>query len=53
MLDALGIEREALGLSWSSLARIGNLSSSSVLHVLAETLDGRLRPAGVERREAW
>ncbi len=39
---ALGIDREALSLSWDSLDRIGNLSSASVLHVLADTL--RLRP---------
>lgn len=40
--SALGISREALALTWDSLARIGNLSSASVLHVLADTL--RLRP---------
>ncbi|MDQ3627307.1 MAG: type III polyketide synthase [Actinomycetota bacterium] len=39
---ALGIGREALSLTWDSLNRIGNLSSASVLHVLADTL--RLRP---------
>jgi alkylresorcinol/alkylpyrone synthase len=27
--------------TWDSLARIGNLSSASVLHVLADTLAGR------------
>ena len=37
--DALGLDRQALDRSWRSLDRIGNLSSSSVLHVLAETLD--------------
>lgn len=38
---ALGIDHEALALSWDSLRRIGNLSSSSVLHVLADTLEKR------------
>jgi len=27
--------------TWRSLARIGNLSSASVLHVLQDTLEGR------------
>ncbi len=45
MQDALGVERSALGVTWDSLARIGNLSSASVLHVLADTLaDHRPRP---------
>jgi alkylresorcinol/alkylpyrone synthase len=39
--DALGVEREALQVTWDSLARIGNLSSASVLHVLADTLEQR------------
>ncbi len=34
---ALGLPDEALAASWHSLARVGNLSSSSVLHVLADT----------------
>ncbi|QNN53468.1 type III polyketide synthase [Nocardioides mesophilus] len=38
---ALGVDREALRLTWESLARIGNLSSASVLHVLADTLEQR------------
>lgn len=38
MQESLGITREDLGLTWSSLARIGNLSSASVLNVLADTL---------------
>lgn len=37
--DALGVPREALALSWACLDRVGNLSSSAVLHVLADTLD--------------
>lgn len=38
MQEALEVDREALGVTWSSLDRIGNLSSASVLHVLADTL---------------
>jgi alkylresorcinol/alkylpyrone synthase len=41
MQAALGVEREALQVTWDSLARIGNLSSASVLHVLADTLADR------------
>lgn len=37
----LGVEREALQVTWDSLAAIGNLSSASVLHVLADTLAHR------------
>lgn len=35
---ALELPPEALELSWRSLERVGNLSSSGVLHVLADTL---------------
>jgi alkylresorcinol/alkylpyrone synthase len=35
---ALDVPREALGVTWDSLARLGNLSSASVLMVLAETI---------------
>ncbi|MFB7090489.1 type III polyketide synthase [Streptomyces sp. NPDC056296] len=38
MQDALGVDRDALQVTWDSLRRVGNLSSSSVLHVLADTL---------------
>ncbi|MDQ3616124.1 MAG: type III polyketide synthase [Actinomycetota bacterium] len=38
---ALGVDREALQVTWDSLAQIGNLSSASVLHVLADTLQNR------------
>ncbi len=38
MQETLGVPRSALGVTWDSLARIGNLSSASVLHVLADTL---------------
>jgi alkylresorcinol/alkylpyrone synthase len=38
---ALEVPREALQLTWESLARVGNLSSVSVLHVLEDTLSQR------------
>ncbi|HLS43997.1 MAG TPA: 3-oxoacyl-[acyl-carrier-protein] synthase III C-terminal domain-containing protein [Ornithinicoccus sp.] len=38
MAEALEVPPDALGVTWRSLARIGNLSSASVLHVLADTL---------------
>jgi alkylresorcinol/alkylpyrone synthase len=41
MQQTLGLHREALQVTWDSLARIGNLSSASVLHVLADTLAQR------------
>lgn len=37
--NALELPREVFELSWASLERVGNLSSSSVLHVLADTLE--------------
>jgi alkylresorcinol/alkylpyrone synthase len=37
----LELEPDALEITWRSLAEVGNLSSSSVLHVLADTLDKR------------
>ena len=40
--DSLGLTDEDVALTRTSLARIGNLSSASVLHVLADTL--ALRP---------
>jgi alkylresorcinol/alkylpyrone synthase len=36
---ALALSPEQLARSWDSLDRVGNLSSSSVLHVLADTID--------------
>lgn len=39
--DALGLPQAALQVTWDSLAQIGNLSSASVLHVLADTLRER------------
>ncbi|MDU0315349.1 3-oxoacyl-[acyl-carrier-protein] synthase III C-terminal domain-containing protein [Phycicoccus sp. M110.8] len=41
MEDALEVPDDALGVTWRSLDRIGNLSSASVLHVLADTLRER------------
>jgi len=48
MQQALDLHDGQLDVTWRSLAAIGNLSSSSVLHVLADTIDGR---DGVERPE--
>ena len=39
--DALDVPRDAVRLTWDSLARIGNLSSASVLHVFEDTLRDR------------
>ncbi|CUR59705.1 Alpha-pyrone synthesis polyketide synthase-like Pks11 [metagenome] len=39
--SALEVPREAVQLTWDSLARVGNLSSVSVLHVLEDTLRDR------------
>ncbi len=44
--DALDLTDHDLALTRSSLARIGNLSSVSVLHVLADTLVDRPPPPG-------
>lgn len=41
MQSALGLDRTALQVTWDSLAAVGNLSSASVLHVLADTLRDR------------
>lgn len=46
MQRALDLPEGALDVTWRSLAEIGNLSSVSVLHVLAETLDSAPPPAG-------
>lgn len=37
----LGLDEDDLAMTWRSLNRIGNLSSASVLHVFADTLDER------------
>jgi alkylresorcinol/alkylpyrone synthase len=39
--ETLELSRGAVQLTWDSLARIGNLSSASVLHVLEDTLRDR------------
>ena len=41
MQAALGLDRSAFQVTWESLAAVGNLSSVSVLHVLADTLRDR------------
>ncbi|MYV55659.1 3-oxoacyl-[acyl-carrier-protein] synthase III C-terminal domain-containing protein [Streptomyces sp. SID3212] len=46
MEDVLELHDGALDLTWRSLASAGNLSSSSVLHVLRDTLAERRPPAG-------
>ncbi len=43
---ALEVPRDAVALTWQSLARVGNLSSASVLHVLEDTLRERPPEAG-------
>jgi alkylresorcinol/alkylpyrone synthase len=43
---ALGLPDGALGLTWRSLAEVGNLSSASVLHVLAASLAQPPPPSG-------
>jgi alkylresorcinol/alkylpyrone synthase len=48
--ESLELAPDALATSWQSLDRIGNLSSSSVLHVLAETLERTaVTPESVDR----
>jgi alkylresorcinol/alkylpyrone synthase len=42
----LGLAPDALEVTWRSLAEVGNLSSASVLHVLADTLAKRSFPPG-------
>jgi len=44
MQEALEVPEEALAVTWDSLRRVGNLSSTSVLLVLAETMENH-RPA--------
>ncbi len=43
---ALDLPKERFDLSWASLDRVGNLSSSSVLHVLADTIEAGVTPGG-------
>jgi alkylresorcinol/alkylpyrone synthase len=44
--SVLGLDPRALELTWRSLAEVGNLSSSSVLHVLHATMAERSHPRG-------
>lgn len=44
--ESLGLDDDALALTWRSLADRGNLSSSSVLHVLHDTLQERAPEPG-------
>ncbi|CDO21088.1 chalcone synthase Pks10 [Mycolicibacterium mageritense DSM 44476 = CIP 104973] len=44
IIDTLGLPSDALDLTWQSLAEVGNLSSSSVLHVLRDTIRKRPPP---------
>nr|WSZ94465.1 type III polyketide synthase [Streptomyces sp. NBC_00857] len=44
--EVLALPDGALDVTWRSLAAVGNLSSSSVLHVLRDTLAERRPPAG-------
>ncbi|HEX2904594.1 MAG TPA: 3-oxoacyl-[acyl-carrier-protein] synthase III C-terminal domain-containing protein [Jatrophihabitans sp.] len=46
IVASLGLQPDALELTWRSLAEVGNLSSASVLHVLADTLQQRRFQAG-------
>ncbi|WP_127130151.1 type III polyketide synthase [Georgenia sp. SYP-B2076] len=46
MAATLGIDDDALALTTDSLRRVGNLSSSSVLHILRDTLDRRAPEPG-------
>jgi alkylresorcinol/alkylpyrone synthase len=46
MQAALEVDRATLELTWRSLEQVGNLSSTSVLLVLADTLAERRPPAG-------
>lgn len=46
MARTLGLADDAFDRTWRSLAQVGNLSSASVLHVLADTLDAPTPPAG-------
>ncbi len=46
MEEALELEPEALAFTWRSLREVGNLSSTSVLLVLRDTMAGARPPAG-------
>jgi len=44
---SLGVEPTEFAVSWATLARVGNLSSSAVLHVLADTIASGARGTGL------
>jgi alkylresorcinol/alkylpyrone synthase len=44
--EALDLPRDALEVTWRSLAEVGNLSSASVLHVLRDTFAAGSPPPG-------
>ncbi|MFI9005960.1 type III polyketide synthase [Actinosynnema sp. NPDC053489] len=44
--SVLDLDEDDLAMTWSSLRRIGNLSSASVLHVFADTVAARPASAG-------
>jgi alkylresorcinol/alkylpyrone synthase len=46
MEEALELPADALAVTWRNLREVGNLSSTSVLMVLAETLENHLPPPG-------
>jgi alkylresorcinol/alkylpyrone synthase len=46
MEEALELPGDALAVTWKNLREVGNLSSTSVLMVLAETLENHLPPPG-------
>ncbi|WP_128376481.1 type III polyketide synthase [Streptomyces cavernae] len=46
VIEALRLPEDALDVTWRHLADVGNLSSSSVLHVLRDTLADRRPPPG-------
>ena len=49
----LDLPASALRRTWDSLARVGNLSSASVLHVLADTLAGPAAARPARRACCW
>lgn len=44
IIDTLSLPTDALDLTWQSLAEVGNMSSSSVLHVLRDTIGEKPAP---------
>ena len=46
MEETLGLAPDALALTWRSLREVGNLSSTSVLLVLRDTMEGARPPEG-------